>query len=77
MRFSPMKIKKGKVYNPKNFMGRGVNSPESGTTPNESGGMGMNWGTAFKNPMGRMRGDSIGYIPVSKKKLGTAPTQVV
>jgi hypothetical protein len=70
-------IPKTKTYNPKNFMGRGVNSPESGTTPNETGPMGMFWGTAFKNPMGKMRSDSIGYIPVSKKKLGTAPTQVV
>jgi hypothetical protein len=74
-----MKIKKGKVpnYNPKNFMGRGVNDPNSGRTPNEAGPMGYNFGMGMKNPMGRMRSDSIGYIPVSRKKLGKAPAQVV
>jgi hypothetical protein len=64
------KIKKGKlVYNPKNFMGRGVSSPESGVSPNETGPMGDNYGLGMKNPMGKMRGDSIGYIPVTKDKL--------
>lgn len=58
-------------------MGRGVNSPESGTTPNETGPMGMNYGLGMKNPMGRMRSDSIGYIPVTKDKLSKGPTQVV
>lgn len=58
-------------------MGRGVASPESGVTPNETGPMGMNWGLGMKNPMGRMRGDSIGYIPVTKDKLRKGPTQVV
>ena len=58
-------------------MGRGVMSPESGRTPNESMGMGRYFGTGVKNPMGRMRDDSIGYIPVTKKQLGTPPKSVV
>ena len=61
----------------KNFLGRGVDDGSSGSTPNESQGMGMYWGTAMKNPMGRMRDSSVGYRPVSKKQLGTPPTSVV
>ena len=64
-------------YNPKNFMGRGATSENSGVTPNEHHGMGYNYGLGSKNPMGRMRSDSIGYIPVSKKKLGKPPRQIV
>lgn len=62
---------------PKNFLGVGATSEDSGVAPKEHHGMGFNYGMASKNPMGRMRGDSVGYIPVSKKKLGSAPTQVV
>jgi hypothetical protein len=73
-----MKTRKVSTYNPKNFMGRGVNAPESGLTPNEAPGpMGMNYGLGVKNPMGKMRSDSIGYIPVTKDKLSKGPTQVV
>lgn len=65
------------INQPKNFLGRGVNSEESGVTPKESGPMGFNYGLGMKNPMGRMRGDSIGYLPASPKQLGTPPRQVV
>lgn len=61
----------------KNFMGRGVADNTSGRTPGEHQGMGYYYGRAMKNPMGKMRGDSIGYIPVSKKRLGTPPKNVV
>ena len=61
----------------KNFIGRGVMSETSGTTPNEGLPMGYYYGTAMKNPVGKMRGDSLGYRPVSKKQLGTPPTSVV
>ena len=72
------KIGKGKVYNPKNFMGRGgIASDNSGLTPNEGTAMGYYYGRGMKNPQGRMRSDSIGYIPVSKDKLGTPPKSVV
>ena len=60
-----------------NFMGRGVAAPESGNTPKEFGGMGDYYGRGMKNPQGRMRGDSIGYRPVSRKQLGTPPKNVV
>lgn len=40
-------------------------------------GMGDYYGTGVKNPMGRMRDSSVGFIPVSKKQLGTAPKSVV
>ena len=65
------------VYNPKNFISRGATSEDSGVTPNESPGMGFNYGVAKKNNMGRMRSNSIGYIPVSKEQLGTPPRGVV
>jgi hypothetical protein len=61
----------------KNFLGAGATSEQSGVTPYESGPMGDNYGLGMKNPMGRMRGDSIGYIPASPKQLGTPPRQVV
>lgn len=36
------------------------------------------YGTAFKQPMGRMRGDnSVGYRPMNKKQMGTPPTSIV
>lgn len=60
-----------------NFLGRGVASPDSGVTPNESQGMGVYYGRGIKNPIGRMRGDSIGYRPVSRRQLGTPPRSVV
>ena len=49
---------------------------ESHTCPTKHG-MGDYYGTGVKNPQGRMRGDSIGYRPVSKKQLGTPPKSLV
>jgi hypothetical protein len=60
-----------------NYIGRGVNAETSGVTPNESRAMGFNYGMSLKNAMGKMRSDSIGYIPVSREQLGTPPTSVV
>jgi len=57
--------------------GRGVASNDSGLVPNEHGGMGFHYGRGMRNPMGKMRSDSVGYIPVSKKRLGTPPKTVV
>jgi hypothetical protein len=57
--------------------GRGVASNDSGLVPNEHQGMGFYYGRAMRNPMGKMRGDTLGYIPVSKKQLGTPPKMVV
>lgn len=36
-------------------------------------GMGDNYGQAIKAKVGRMRGDSVGFIPVSKKGIKTPP----
>jgi hypothetical protein len=57
--------------------GRGVASNDSGLVPNEHQGMGIYYGRAHKNPQGRLRSDTLGYIPVSKKRLGTPPKNVV
>ena len=46
-------------------------------TDNTKYGMGDYYGTGFKAPIGRMRSDSVGYRPVTKKKLGTPPKSVV
>jgi hypothetical protein len=35
------------------------------------------YGIGFKAPVGRMRGDSVGYDPVPKKNLATPPESVV
>ena len=70
------KIKKANT-SPKNFIGRGVAGDDNGLVPKASGGMGIYYGRGMRNPMGRMRGDSIGYRPVSRKQLGTPPKSVV
>lgn len=40
-------------------------------------GAGDNYGLGYKAPIGRMRGDSVGYRPVSKKELASPPRSVV
>lgn len=62
-----------------NFMGSGskVASNDSGLVPNEHLGMGSYYGRAMRNPQGKMRDDTLGYVPVSKKKLGTRPKSLV
>lgn len=61
-----------------NFIGgRGVASNDSGLVPGEHPGMGFYYGRAYKNPVGKVRSGTVGYIPVSKKQLGTAPRSVV
>ena len=41
-------------------------------------GMGNYYGTAAKQPLGKVRsGSTVGYRPVSKKQLGTKPRSVV
>ena len=61
-----------------NFIGgRGVMDSNSGLTPKEHQGMGNYYGRAYRNPMGKMRSDTLGYIPISKKRLGTPPKSVV
>lgn len=69
------KIKRAKA----NFMGSGSKaaSNDSGLVPGEHMGMGYNYGRGMRNPMGKMRSDSIGYRPVSRKQLGTPPKTVV
>jgi hypothetical protein len=54
---------------------------EDGTIKNQAGTVNMAcgdyYGTGHKNPIGRMRDDSLGYRPVSKKQIGTPPKSVV
>lgn len=40
-------------------------------------GMGDYYGTGIRNPIGKMRSDSVGYRPVSKLALRTPPKSVV
>jgi hypothetical protein len=67
----------GKIKKVKNFMGRGVASNDSGLVPKEFGGMGVYYGAAMKNPMGRLRSDTPGYRPVNRKQMGIPPKSVV
>lgn len=67
------KIKKASNF----YGGRGVASHDSGLVPHEHLGMGRYYGTAHRNPMGNMRDDTLGYIPLSKKKLGSPPKNLV
>lgn len=75
MRYSMAKMPKTKKAN--TFIGRGVDDGSSGTTPKESKGMGYYYGTGHKNPIGKLRGDTVGYRPVSKKQMGIPPKSVV
>lgn len=49
---------------------------ESHTSPSKIG-MGDHYGTGIKQKIGRMREDSVEYIPLSKKKMGTPPKSIV
>lgn len=40
-------------------------------------GMGDYYGTGLKAPIGRVRDSTVGYVPVSKKKMGKPPKSVV
>lgn len=42
-------------------------------TPNTKQGMGSYSGSGLRNKIGRMREDSVGMIPATKKKLKTPP----
>ena len=53
-----MKIKKG--------------SPEAHTSKSKVP-FGDNYGTGIRQKIGRMRGDTVGYRPASKKQMGTPP----
>lgn len=70
-------VKMPKTKKVKNFIGRGIDDGSSGLTPKEHPGMGMYYGTSYKNPIGKLRSNTVGYTPVSKKKLKRAPTSVV
>jgi hypothetical protein len=45
-------------------------------TPNTKFGMGDNYGTAVKNPLGKMRGDSMGMKAVTPKALKQPPRKL-
>lgn len=47
--------------------------PLNAHTPKTLKGSGDNYGTGVRNPVGRMREDSIGMNPLSKEKLKKAP----
>lgn len=49
---------------------------EAHTSPTRFG-MGDHYGSGYKQKMGRLRDDTLGYIPVSRKKMGTPPKSVV
>ena len=57
--------------------GRGVASNDSGLVPKGHHGMGTYYGRAERNPTGKLRDDTLGYVPMTKKKLGTAPKSLV
>lgn len=40
---------------------------------NQKYGMGDHYGTGSKNPVGRMRSDSVGIRPVNKKQIKNPP----
>jgi len=85
-----MKILKDKAYQNRGVAdsSQGQNSTPSGlgytktkkheahTCPTKFG-MGDYYGSGFKAPVGKIRDDTVGYRPVSRKQLGTPPRSVV
>lgn len=63
MKIYGKKPKRGKTY-------------EAHTEPTKYG-MGDYYGTAMRNPFGKMRDDTVGYRPMTKKELKTPPRGVV
>lgn len=63
MRIYGQKPKRGKTY-------------EAHTSPTKYG-MGDYYGTGMRASVGKMRSDSVGYRPVTPKKLKTPPRGVV
>lgn len=49
---------------------------EAHTAPTKYG-MGDYYGTGYKNPIGKIRDQSVGYRPVTREQLGTPPRGVV
>jgi hypothetical protein len=66
-----------KIKKANSFIGRGVDDGSSGLTTKEHSGMGNYYGRAYRNAIGKLRSDTVGYIPVTKKKLGKPPKSVV
>lgn len=67
-----------KIKGAKGFIGSGgLASNDSGLVPNECQGMGTYYGRGVRNPQGTVRDGTVGFLPVSKKQLGTPPTSVV
>ena len=64
-----------KSFSPK-IRGDKKSSVES-HTENTKFGMGDYYGTGLKAKIGRVRSDSVGYRPVTRKQLGTPPKSVV
>lgn len=58
------------------FPSKRLVAKEAHTAPTKFG-MGDYYGSGVKNPIGRIRDDSVGYRPVNRKQLGTPPKSVV
>lgn len=56
--------------------GNRTKNAEAHTSPTRFG-MGNYYGMGYRNPMGRLRDDTLGYKPVSRKQMGTPPKSVV
>ena len=52
-------------------------SPRESHTQHTKFGMGNNYGTGAKAPVGKIRSATVGFKPVTKKQLGTPPKSVV
>lgn len=52
-------------------------SPKEAHTDHTKYGMGNFYGTGFKAKIGRVRGSTVGYRPVTREQMGTPPRSVV
>lgn len=90
MKFLPPKIGKGNAYTSQKVADpnaggfvytNDIGSPrskkaEAHTAPTKYG-MGDYYGRAYKAPLGRVRSNTVGYRPVTRKQMGTPPKSVV
>lgn len=73
-----MKIWPDKIADRKKmaYQNSGVADGRSGAWVTTAG-VGKYYGTAMKAAVGKIRGDTVGFRPVSHKQLGTPPKSVV
>lgn len=65
-----------KSFKPKSAWAFGNSGLTDKDTPTPTG-MGDYYGTGIRNPIGKLRGETVGYRPATEKQLRIPPTSTV